>query len=83
DDLRSGDDLESTGYQLSLDAAYAMNDDWVIGAVSWGKSDLEGTRDFVLRSGLGATIVERDFDWSTNAYTLGARVQAGRIVAPG
>ena len=81
DDLRSGDDLESTGYQLSLDAAYAMNDDWVIGAVSWGKSDLEGTRDFVLRSGLGATIVERDFDWSTNAYTLGARVQAGRDYA--
>lgn len=81
DDLRSGDDLESTAYQLSLDAAYAMNDDWVIGAVSWGKSDLEGTRDFVLRSGLGATIVERDFDWSTNAYTLGARVQAGRDYA--
>lgn len=81
DDLRSGDDLESTAYQLSLDAAYAMNDDWVIGAVSWGKSDLEGTRDFVLRSGLGATIVERDFDWSTNAYTLGAQVQAGRDYA--
>ncbi|WP_405402205.1 M28 family peptidase [Paracoccus sp. Ld10] len=81
DDLTSGDDLESTGFQLSLDAAYTMNDDWVIGAVSWGKSDLSGTRDFVLRSGLGATIVERDFDWSTDAYTLGARVQAGRDYA--
>ena len=77
DDLDQGD-IEAKGYQIALDAAYRQGADWAVGAVSWGKSDLSGTRDFTLRSGLGETIVQRDFDWQTNAYTLGARVQAGR-----
>lgn len=83
---RTGDDLdrgeiEATGYALSLDAAYAMGGDWMTGALSWGKSRLEGTRAFALTSGLGATIVARDFDWSTDAHTLGARIEAGRDYA--
>ncbi|RJL03984.1 M28 family peptidase [Paracoccus aestuarii] len=84
DRLRDGD-IEATGYQLSADAAWRMGQDWVTGAVSWGKSDLSGTRDFALVSGLGAVIAQSDLDWSTNAYTLGARVQAGRDMdlAPG
>ena len=83
---RTGDDLdrgeiEATGYAVSLDAAYAMGGDWMTGAVRWGKSRLEGTRAFALTSGLGATIVARDFDWSTDAHTLGARIEAGRDYA--
>ncbi|MBK4217637.1 autotransporter domain-containing protein [Paracoccus caeni] len=76
-DLSDGGEVSAKSFSAGLDAAWKRGASWAVAAVSYGKADLSGDRDFIMTSGLGAEILRRNFDYDTDAYMLGASIHAG------
>lgn len=82
---RSRDGLEPTGSTRSSSVALGFSAlyggggaaPWVLGTVSGGVGTLSGTRALIMTTGLGATILDQRFDWSSNSTSVGARLQGG------
>lgn len=77
DDLTGGGDLTAKGAAVGLDLAWRSDAFWGIAGLGWGKTSLEGGRDFVLMSGLDVEILRRHLSVDSDAYTLGAGFEAG------
>ncbi len=78
DDLADGSDLDATTVALGLDLLISDGTPpWLAASLSGAYTRFDGTRDFLLRSGLGATLVDGRFGFDADATTLGARVEGG------
>lgn len=77
DDPEAGGDMEARGVGVGLDMAWQRDAVWAVASASFAKTGLSGTRSFAMTSGLGTEILRRDFDFDTDAYSLGARVEGG------
>lgn len=83
DDLTAGGEVTADTYGVGLNMAYSGGPLWGIASVNYGKTSLEGEREFTLLSGLGAEILRRSFDLDTDANAIGGSLEAGYDFAAG
>lgn len=76
-DLDAGGDLSSKALTAAVDVAWQRDATWAVAAISYGKTDLLGDRDFTMTSGLGVEILRRNFDVDTDSHSLGASIHGG------
>lgn len=77
DDPDAGGELTAKGLGIGLNMAWQRQAAWAVAGLSYAKTELPGRRSFSMTSGLGAEILRRDFDYETDAYSLGAVIEGG------